>query len=186
MSEQARARFEAIFEQQFDVVLRFALSRVEPETAKDVTAETFLAAWRSMDTLPPEPRPWLITVARHKIADHYRATGRRDALAASLAITAPSAAGDPAEAVAETGSVRAALARLRPTDQEILRLLAWDGLSRAEAAQVLGCSTALFAVRLHRARRRLREALDAEQPAPDIFTDPLHLTEAALAAGEIS
>ncbi len=186
MSEQARARFEAVFEQHFDVVLRFALSRAEPETAKDVAAETFLAAWRSMDSLPAEPRPWLITVARHKIADHYRAAGRRDALAASLAITVPSGAGDPAEGVVETASVRAALTRLRPSDQEILRLLAWDGLSHAEAAQVLGCSTALFAVRLHRARRRLRAALDAQEPAPDIFVDPLYSTEAALAAGEIS
>jgi len=47
--------------------------------------------------------------------------------------------------------VRAAFAALRPADQELLRLLAWDGLTRAEAAQVLDCNPASFAVRLHRA-----------------------------------
>jgi predicted DNA-binding protein (UPF0251 family) len=48
---------------------------------------------------------------------------------------------------------------LRPSDQELLCLVAWDGLDHAEAALVLGCSTKTFAVRLHRARRRFEAAI---------------------------
>ncbi|MBA2438956.1 MAG: sigma-70 family RNA polymerase sigma factor, partial [Acidimicrobiia bacterium] len=48
-------------------------------------------------------------------------------------------------------------------DREILRLVAWDGLSTTQAVQSLGCTRAAFAVRLHRARRRLVGALDAEE-----------------------
>jgi RNA polymerase sigma-70 factor (ECF subfamily) len=55
--------------------------------------------------------------------------------------------------------LREALTSLSETDQEVLTLIAWHGLTPVEAAQVLGCSTATFFVRLHRARRRLRSAL---------------------------
>jgi RNA polymerase sigma-70 factor (ECF subfamily) len=161
-----RTRFEAVFGAHFDAVSRFAAARAEAEVAKDVTAETFLAAWRARDRLPAQPLAWLLAVARRKLADHYRASGRRDALTTRLQTAAPPNAPDHADGVAEHDRVRAAFARLRPGDQELLQLLAWDGLSRAEAVQVLGCSAALFAVRLHRARRRLRTALDDEEPAP--------------------
>lgn len=52
-----------------------------------------------------------------------------------------------------------ALARLRPDDQELLRLIAWDDLTHAEAAAVLGISANAVAIRLHRARRRFAEQL---------------------------
>jgi RNA polymerase sigma-70 factor, ECF subfamily len=164
VTDERRERFEAIFAEHFDVVLRFVVARVDAETAKDVTADTFLAAWRNLDDVSPRPRAWLLTVARRKVVDQYRASGRRDALRASLEfqVTPPA---DPADRVAGHDRVRAAFAGLDPKDQELLRLLAWDGLSRSEAAQVLGCSPGLFAVRLHRARRRLRDALDEQEPS---------------------
>jgi RNA polymerase sigma-70 factor (ECF subfamily) len=170
MSDEQRKQFEAVFAEHFDAVLRFALARAEPEAAKDATAETFLAAWQSLSKLPAQPRGWLLVVARRKIVDHYRATGRRDALEASLAWQFDSTP-DLADRLAEHDRVRMALAQLPQGDQELLRLIAWDGLTRTEAAQVLDCSPALLRVRLHRARRRLRQALDDQEPAPELFTD---------------
>lgn len=68
---------------------------------------------------------------------------------------------------AETRSdVHRALSRLDAEDQELLRLLEWDGLDRAEIATVLGISRNAVRVRLHRARRRFANALAAEQPQP--------------------
>ena len=155
-----QTRFEAMFGEHFDAVLRFVSARAEAEVAKDVTAETFLAAWRAFDRVPPRPRAWLLAVARRKLVDHYRGAGRRDTLASRLGAGVAASTADHADGVAERDRVRAAFAALRPADQELLRLLAWDGLTRAEAAQVLDCNPASFAVRLHRARRRLRAALD--------------------------
>ena len=64
-----------------------------------------------------------------------------------------------AEGVAERAAVLAALTWLSEDDRELLTLVAWHGLSTREAARVVGCSPATFFVRLHRARRRLQEAL---------------------------
>jgi RNA polymerase sigma-70 factor (ECF subfamily) len=51
------------------------------------------------------------------------------------------------------------LAELSPADQEVLRLIEWDGLDVAEAARVLRCTRTALKVRLHRARRRFAQRL---------------------------
>lgn len=59
-----------------------------------------------------------------------------------------------------------ALARLSESDRELLLLIAWDGLSPAEAAAVLDIKPATARVRLLRARRRLTQALSRERSDP--------------------
>jgi DNA-directed RNA polymerase specialized sigma24 family protein len=71
--------------------------------------------------------------------------------------SADEACQDPGEL--EPGALRAALAALRDDDQEILRLVAWDGLAPAELAVALGCSPNAARTRLHRARSRLAARL---------------------------
>lgn len=60
----------------------------------------------------------------------------------------------------------AALTCLSESDRELLLLIAWDGLSPAEAATVLGIKPATARVRLLRARRRLTQALSRERSDP--------------------
>jgi RNA polymerase sigma-70 factor (ECF subfamily) len=158
-----RERFERLYRENFRAVLRFAASRIDPERAKDVAAETFLVAWRRLDDVPPEPRAWLLGVARKVIAGQFRSESRRDALAGRLRSERDAESSDPAEAIADRDEVLAAFASLRERDREVLRLVAWDGLTPAEAAAVLGATRLAFTVRLHRARRRLERAL---APAP--------------------
>jgi RNA polymerase sigma-70 factor (ECF subfamily) len=50
---------------------------------------------------------------------------------------------------------------LSDADREALLLTAWEGLDARQAAAAVGCSTGTFTVRLHRARRRLEQALAA-------------------------
>ena len=159
-----RDRFERIYRENFRAVLRFAAARIDPERAKDVAAETFLIAWRRLDDVPAEPRPWLLGVARRVIAGQFRSESRRAALAARLQVTHGRGAGpaDLAGALADRDEVLNAFAMLRENDREVLRLVTWDGLSAAEAAVVLGVSRLAFAVRLHRARRRLERALEPD------------------------
>jgi RNA polymerase sigma-70 factor (ECF subfamily) len=53
---------------------------------------------------------------------------------------------------------------LSENDREAIRLVAWEGLSNADAARAAGCSGPAFAVRLSRARARLARALDDTPP----------------------
>jgi DNA-directed RNA polymerase specialized sigma24 family protein len=59
-------------------------------------------------------------------------------------------------------AVLRALRSLSERDQELLLLVAWDGLEREQASIVLGVTRGAFAVRLHRARRRFARALAVE------------------------
>jgi RNA polymerase sigma-70 factor (ECF subfamily) len=159
-----RDRFERIYRENFRIVLRFALARTSPDRATDVVAETFLVAWRRLDDVPAEARPWLLGVARRVIAGQFRSEARRAALAVRLRVAQPEGSGSPdlAAALADREEVLMAFAALGERDQEVLRLVAWDGLSAAEAAEVLNVTRLAFAVRLHRARRRLGQALGSE------------------------
>ena len=179
-----RQRFEAVFEEHFDAVLAFAVARADLETAADAAAETFLVAWRRRGELPVQPRGWLLAVTRRTLADQRRARRRQVSLAARMAFQpqVSVAIDDPGAGIAERRAVLGALSRLRPGDQELLRLVAWDGLSPAEVAVVVGRSRATVAVRLHRARRRLAVELAATenepltaatQPSPRCHPNPL-------------
>jgi RNA polymerase sigma-70 factor, ECF subfamily len=52
------------------------------------------------------------------------------------------------------------------TDREALLPAAWEDLAPAQAARALGPNPTAFRVRLLRARRRLRAALDEERRPP--------------------
>jgi RNA polymerase sigma-70 factor (ECF subfamily) len=152
-------------------VLAYALRRTSREDAEEVAAETFVVAWRRLHEVPDDPIPWLLAVARRVLANQRRATDRRKALDKRLG-SAPRGASpvapDPAEEVAARIALDEALMRLGEWDREALLLVAWEGLDNHGAAVVMECSPAIFAVRLHRARRRLvRQLLKSEDTAPN-------------------
>ena len=154
-SEGAEERFSALFRRHYDDVLRYALRRTEPDGAADAAAEVFLVAWRRMDDVPAEPLPWLIGTARKVLANQRRSRQRVVRLQLRLSAEPLPAGRDVADPVGLDPRWAAALLALSPNDQEVLALVAWDGLTARQAAASLGCSVSAFTMRLHRARRRL-------------------------------
>ncbi len=69
-------------------------------------------------------------------------------------------------------TVLTALEHLPDKERETMRLLAWDCLSTADAATVLGCSRATLAVRAHRARRKLAALLERERDEARVASNP--------------
>ncbi len=54
-----RERFEALFERCHPEVRAYVLRRAPQAIVEDVVSETFLVAWRTLDSVPGEPLPWL-------------------------------------------------------------------------------------------------------------------------------
>jgi RNA polymerase sigma factor (sigma-70 family) len=170
--------FEALYNAHYDDLLRFALRRVDnPADAADVVAEAWAVAWRRRQDLPPdaESRLWLFGVARRVLANQRRGRLRQAQLAERLRDELLQHGHPPA--VADSPAIRA-LRQLSATDRDLLTMLAWDELRPDEIASVLGCTPVAARVRIHRARRRLRTALDAEGlPSEDNQPAPLRLAE---------
>lgn len=139
--------------------------RRAPSLAEDVVAETFLVCWRRLDRVPADALPWLYAVARKTLANQRRGE-RRAALPLPASRTT-------ADVELPTDPVLArAFAGLRPRDREVLTLVAWERLSPADAARVLGCSTVSCRVRLHRAKQRLARRLEELEPATTFHSAP--------------
>jgi RNA polymerase sigma-70 factor (ECF subfamily) len=154
-------RFTELYEAHYDAVERYVRRRVDDAAVRDVVAEVFLIAWRRLDDLPAEPLPWLYGAARRVLANERRGAQRRVVLAGRIAENTGTESGDHADAVAGRMAIATAFGRLSDQDAECLRLVAWEELTLREAAQVLGCSLPAVAMRLHRARARLRRELSA-------------------------
>jgi RNA polymerase sigma factor (sigma-70 family) len=165
------AKLESIFRRHYSAVAGYVRRRAAPQLADDVVAETFLVAWRRLDDVPNNALPWLLRVARNVLATQQRSATRRGSLLAKLRdrekhADSRDSGGGP--------DVARALSELSERDREAITLIAWDGLSPAEAAAVLGLAPASFRVRLHRARERLRAKLEpptqlrfnASEPVP--------------------
>ncbi len=161
-------RFEDLFRAHYAAVTKYAIRRVGSDLAAEVVAETFLTAWRRLDEVPHDPLPWLYATGRRVVANEYRRRDRARRLTERLRrTTPPTVSPDHADGVAERMRVRAALDQLAPRDREALMLAEWEQLPAADAARALGCSTASYGVRLHRARRRIAKILRRDQDAPD-------------------
>lgn len=155
---QRRLRFERLFAAHAAEVRAYAQRRVDPMIADDVTSEVFVVAWRRLEDVPDHAVPWLLGCARRVLMHHYRRCRRDVALIGRLGANT-------AGQVLSDQPLARALSELSDRDRELLLLIAWEGLTPAEAATVLGCSRNALAVRLHRARRRLALALDrVDQP----------------------
>jgi RNA polymerase sigma-70 factor, ECF subfamily len=154
------AVFAQLYRRFHRPVRDFCRRRVASDLVDDAVAETFLTAWRRLNDVPAgaEALVWLYGVAYRVIGHQRRSTARRRRLENRLrsVVSRPASAAD--ESIingAEYRLVLTAAARLGDSDAEVLRLTAWERLSVAEVAAVLGIDPNAAKQRLHRARRNL-------------------------------
>ena len=177
------AEFRSLFD-EFYVPLRAYVARRVPNAsdAEDVVVEIFSVVWRRRTDVPSAPsdrRMWLYGVARLTVVNQRRSSARsarlRHRVAAQAATTQSNHDPDDPPGAA---TAMEALSSLRENDQELIRLSVWEEFTHAEIAEVVRTSTPNVAVRLHRAKRRLRrefhrlmqEADEAGQVAVEMST----------------
>jgi RNA polymerase sigma-70 factor (ECF subfamily) len=161
--------FEAWFRDHQGAVYRYVRFRVATrEAAEDVTSEVFMKALRSLRRYDPTraaPRTWLLRIARNAVTDHLRSLKRRGSLHVSLDRVPDLVSDIPSqeERVVREERIQRLLngsQTLRKADQEILSLRYGSGLDNREIAEHLGISNNAVAVRLHRALKRLKSAVE--------------------------
>ncbi len=134
--------------------------------AQDLTSTVWLEAWRRRGDCVVQQGgslgPWLFGIAHNVVRNTARSQRRHRAALGRLRadLPAPDHADEVAGRLDEERHMRvvlAAVARLPAHEQDVLRLVAWAGLSQAETAAALGISTGAVKTRLFRARARLRQ-----------------------------
>ncbi|WP_395245554.1 RNA polymerase sigma factor [Agromyces sp. MMS24-K17] len=150
--------FADLFRTYHSVIVRAAFNRLSDRSdAEDAAAEVFALAWRRRgESEGVLTIAWLYATLRNVVGNQYRGRQRHARRVENAQTASDIAAFDSRDEVLD---MRAAVSRLEPVDRELIWMAYWEDLSREEIAQVLGCTPAALRVRLHRARKRLAEAL---------------------------
>lgn len=169
-------RFGELYDRYADDVHRYLSRRIGAALADDLTAETFLAAFRSRHRYDPAAEralPWLYGIATNLLRRHAR-TERTQYRAWERTGADPTVAENHADAVvagvAAEATVRqlaGALARLTARERDVVLLVVWESLTYEETAAALGVPVGTVRSRLNRARRRLRDALGGSNPTKE-------------------
>ena len=186
------ASFDELFTAYRAKILAYCRTRSHSSVdAEDALAEVFLVAWRRLEDIPEgdAARAWLYATARRVTANRLRSARRSASLLERLFVWRKDMESyDFTETDAASELVHEALRRLKPIDREVLLLAEWEGLSSAEIATVTGCSSNSARGRLHRARRRFREAYESVSECHQQATmaQTINLTDSLALAGEHS
>jgi RNA polymerase sigma-70 factor (ECF subfamily) len=171
-----------LFDRYAAQVYRYCVRRVGPQVAEDVVAEVFLVAHRRRHRAGTQAQalPWLYGIATNVLRSHRRAEVRAYRALARTGVDPLSGARGVVEGHEERSAERAdadrmgrrvagALARLPQRQREVLLLYAVGELTYVEIAQALGVPVGSVQSALHRARHRMRLALDRDRS--DIVTE---------------
>ena len=164
--------FGVVYDRHAPAIYRYVTRRLGPDTADDLVAETFLAAFRQRSRYDPvqsSARPWLYGIATRLVGRHRRDEAR---FYRAMARTGVDPAAEPVAdqvtrrvtAQAACRELTAAIAALPPAYRDVLLLVA-SGLGYQETAAALGVPVGTVSSRLLRARRQMRAAIaDPAQP----------------------
>jgi len=169
--ERAKAdpeAFEELYGRYYNRIFAFAYRRLRTrELAEDVTADVFMKA---LDALPRftwqgvSVSAWLYRIANNRITDHFRRKGLsgKGVLAIDEVKTLVDERPLPEDRILASlrrAEVEEAIGKLSAQDQLVITLIFYEELASSEVAEVMGISTNLVYVRLHRALKRMRRVL---------------------------
>jgi RNA polymerase sigma factor (sigma-70 family) len=162
-----------LFDRYARQLLAYCARRVGPDVAEDIVAETFLAAQAGAHRFDPDraqPLLWLYGIATNLIRRHWRAEVRayramaRAQLVEQVDDGMAQRAAERSDAAAARRRLAAALSGLPRRQRDVLLLFAVAELEYAEVAVVLGIPVGSVRSALHRARTKVRAALEGGHP----------------------
>jgi len=158
-----QVRYEALVKALHGDLYRYAYWLChEKQVAEDLVQETFLRAWRALDSLKDEKaaKSWLITILRRENARRFErkrfdmSEYEEASITDTLSLTT--------EQQLENHWLRDKISQLPPEYSEPLILQVLGGFSGEDIASMLDLNKNTVMTRLFRARNQLKEALEAE------------------------
>jgi len=165
--ESAAVIFKGDYKRIFGYILSMVHDTVE---AEDLTQETFLRAYRRRDSLRDEgaQTTWLYRIATHVCLDRLRQYARRapmesetDPDQADIAQTDTPSLQQTIERDEMSACIQSYLTDLSDSYRAAILLHDMHELTSPEIGQLLGEPLSTIKIRLHRARRKLKAALEA-------------------------
>ncbi|MDE0775540.1 MAG: sigma-70 family RNA polymerase sigma factor [Nocardioides sp.] len=173
VSETGDVRFAQWVEPEIEVLLRVAHSLTGSwADAEDVVQDTLIRAYRAIDGFDGRhPRAWLLTILRRTHLNSLRRTRPDLVEDASLERRRPAfgraSVVSPEDVLDERlldGDIEVALQALDPRFRTVVLLVDVNGLTYAEAAELLDVPVGTVMSRLSRGRTRLRKSLRSRRP----------------------
>ena len=159
------AEFDALVRPATPNALRLATVVLgSRDGADDVVQVAMTRAWSAFDRYDPDRPflPWFLRIVANTARNDRRQRGRRAALALRVGVaTEEPSAEDGAMVHLDRTRMLAALNALGVEDRTVIALRYFDQLGEAEMAEVMECAPGTVKSRLNRARRRLRDHLEA-------------------------
>jgi len=153
--------FNRVFRAQLPMISAYLARRVPFSEVEDLASDLFEVAWSKKDKIPEGfELPWLYKTARYIVSNFHRKQSGRTSILARLAepVAAPSA-----ESIALADiELSDALAGLSAPDREIISLWALEGLTNVEIAKAIEVSENAAAIKLTRAKQKLKNLLKPE------------------------
>lgn len=152
-----------LYERHAESVFRYLARRAGRQAAEDLLGEVFVAAVSARMRVVPHVSgsalPWLYGIAGNVLRAHLRSS-RPTTPQLDGFVTDWDAVDARLDAHAQRTDLLVALTRLTDAERELLLLVAWEGLTPAEAGAALGLTATAARSRLHRARTRAQATLD--------------------------
>ena len=165
--------FARVFDRHHHRVYRHSLALVpQAEDAQDVVGITFLEAWRkraSVRLVNGSVLPWLLVTASHSARNVSRSARRYRDLLEKVPRSEPVSGADE---LLDEGEATQALRDLSGQHRDVMTLCVLEGLTEAEAAEVLRVPVGTVKSRLHRAKAVLAKQLNVHRPPSELEMSP--------------
>jgi RNA polymerase sigma-70 factor (ECF subfamily) len=150
--------FTSTYRQLLPQITNYLVRRVNPSDVEDLASRIFEIAWTKRSEAPKRfELPWLYRIAGFVVANHRRSQTAKENF---LVLFRPRDSAPSAEDIALSDlSLSEAWAKLTPAERQVISLSSFEGLDNADSARVLEISTNAFALRLSKAKAKLRGLL---------------------------
>lgn len=151
------------YDEHGSLIYSYCRRSLGPENGRDVTQEVFLAAWKAHHRYDHQRGAlggWLMAIAKNKVIDHLRASGRRVTTTGAIDPEAFASDADTAGRLADRMAVAEAVKTLPERARTVVSMAYFDDLTHTQIAEQTGLALGTVKSDIRRGLERMRRHLE--------------------------